>query len=266
MMMLVHSFPTKLAALQFEWAWQNPQKSRQIKRVPGSTLQPLLTHSAPSTSQDSVSQPRRRQRRPIATVQEKMETVFHMLHSPAWRRWQLGVYCLDPEIRDIWDQVACSPAGIRIEQACPRGLSEVHVVSGSLSEFSQIVSVQTAQLERRQTKQEERFELFASLDSKCMICAQALDYQDPTTIATCTSPTFDCTLVTHLTCLASDLLKQEKVKSALGINGSTNPDEDTVDDHLLPTSGECPVCNEVLLWSTIIKNTLARKKWSISIE
>ncbi|KAG0261396.1 Slx4p interacting protein [Actinomortierella ambigua] len=153
MMMLVHSFPTKLAALQFEWAWQNPQKSRQIKRVSGSTLQPLLVNSTPSASsssaavavasQDPTSRP---QRRPIATVQEKMETVFHMLHSPAWRRWQLGVYCLEPEIRDTWDRLACSPAGIRIEQACPRGLSEVRIESGSLSEFSQMVSVQTAQL------------------------------------------------------------------------------------------------------------------------
>ncbi|KAG0222917.1 Slx4p interacting protein [Actinomortierella wolfii] len=156
MMLLVHPFPTKLAALQFEWAWQNPHKSRQIKRVPGSTLRPLITDevasslassasSSTSLSQDPNSRPKRQQR-PVVTVQEKMETVFHMVHSPAWRRWQLRIYCLDPEIRDIWDRLACSPAGIRIEQSCPRGLAEIRLESGSLSEFSQMIAVTATRL------------------------------------------------------------------------------------------------------------------------
>ncbi|KAK0461036.1 uncharacterized protein EV420DRAFT_1267090 [Desarmillaria tabescens] len=31
MQMLVHGFPSKLSALQFEWAWQHPHLSRHLE-------------------------------------------------------------------------------------------------------------------------------------------------------------------------------------------------------------------------------------------
>lgn len=38
MAMLVHGFPSRLAALQFEWAWQHPYKARALKDEDGGRL------------------------------------------------------------------------------------------------------------------------------------------------------------------------------------------------------------------------------------
>ncbi|KAJ1834874.1 Slx4p interacting protein [Coemansia sp. RSA 2706] len=112
MLLIVHGFPSKASALQFEWAWQNPHMSR---------------HS----SFDAV--PYELQRTLYGNAQKKLETklvaLCAMLTLPPFKMWPLQIACPDPQLHaDIIDRarrlgvsehihIACQDIRIAFEEA-----------------------------------------------------------------------------------------------------------------------------------------------------
>ncbi|KWU43394.1 hypothetical protein RHOSPDRAFT_13615, partial [Rhodotorula sp. JG-1b] len=77
---IVYGFPTKLQALQFEWAWQNPHASRLLHAVP-----------FPRTAASNRGQTR-------------IQVLQYMLTVPPWRSFNLRVMLFSDLARTWWDR------------------------------------------------------------------------------------------------------------------------------------------------------------------
>ena len=79
MRLCVYGFPTKVAALRFEWAWQNPHKSKRLRQIPPSV----------ATNHQMAA---------------KLAVLSEMLVAPSWKRLPLTLQWIDRHIHDMFDR------------------------------------------------------------------------------------------------------------------------------------------------------------------
>ncbi|KAF9097706.1 Slx4p interacting protein [Mortierella sp. AD031] len=268
MVMLVHGFPTKLAALQFEWAWQYPERSRQFEKPqPSSTTTKATTtaHSSSSQPPTTTKSGRRKPPRPITTVQEKLSTVRTMIGRPSWIRWPLTVYLMDPDLHTQWQELDKAPGtGGTGAGGGFRKMSGISVKAGTMDELAPLFSDRGFRQERLQSRVLDKFDRFKETESRCLICVKDIDYKDPGSFLTCTNTTpssfstssssEDCEMIAHLECMSSILLSKDNL-FAQHIRSSTNSQ---AQKSLLPTTGNCLACSGEMDWATMIRAMNAR--------
>ncbi|VDK71532.1 unnamed protein product [Anisakis simplex] len=96
MVCIIHGFPNSVSALRFEWAWQNPEKSRRLRLL---TLKKGKKESA---------------------FEFRIRIVLHMLNSDPWRKLALTFRWLLPACEINFPAEMQLPAHMRIA----RGLVE----------------------------------------------------------------------------------------------------------------------------------------------
>ncbi|VDP12682.1 unnamed protein product [Onchocerca flexuosa] len=91
MVCIIHGFPNSVSALRFEWAWQNPEKSRRLRSL---NLKKKTNETA---------------------FGFRLRIACHMLNSDPWRRLSLTFRWLLPELKIPFPLDVPVPSHITVE-------------------------------------------------------------------------------------------------------------------------------------------------------
>lgn len=220
MVLVVSGFPTQVAALQFEWAWQHPKESRAVRDAAAACLRGLG--------------------RPWH-LRAKMRLVYEMLNLPEWCRLPLALRL-------------ASHAHDEYLQGVPALPPQMAVTVGPLADVFAEPARSSTRGGGKEDDEEEKEEEDEEEDeegggggggglqgtrgaeeqdggvlSYCCLCGEAFGERE--TVARCPA-TPACRLRAHLVCLADDMLGDSVA--------------------LLPTTGLCPECGQPITWGDVI--------------
>ncbi|KAI5120020.1 hypothetical protein M0805_004649 [Coniferiporia weirii] len=270
MHMIVHGFPSKLSALQFEWAWQHPNRSRHLRDA----FDTAEGNAGSGTQGRRVGRP--------SSLKANIKVVRTIISTHPFITWPLHIKLFTRDAVKFWE--AASPALpakkpkskqpdllVNLEnlsENMPRGFTasvELDGVDGKSELESGIHSGRGGPIEVT----DERFALahlakhtalLARTETPtCSICAKPVSTdnmralepapEDQLTFALCPTPT--CSGVAHLTCLARYFLQGEAQAhlSSPSLNGSST---------LIPRGGECPTCSTYVLWGDVVRGCYRR--------
>ncbi|KZT28272.1 hypothetical protein NEOLEDRAFT_1087264 [Neolentinus lepideus HHB14362 ss-1] len=222
MQMIVHGFPSKLAALQFEWAWQHPHISRHLKDDSGKKL--ISSNHKYLKANVSVART--------------------MVASHPYTTWPLHVKLFTQDVLKAWTEASrkADADGLPL----PPGftcVTEFEGVDGKTGMRGSgrygPIDVTDGQFTAAHLSKYKRI-TSTGTDLVCSICTEPLHQPfDPLEIALC--PQDSCTAMSHLHCLAQAFISQGKQPTAI------------------PRGGSCRSCNTYVLWGDVVKGCYRRK-------
>ncbi|PWY79629.1 structure-specific endonuclease subunit slx1 [Aspergillus heteromorphus CBS 117.55] len=244
MVLLVEGFTSRVAALQFEWAWQNPKLSWQHP-VNRRDLELDTTCDNARAAQNNPKAPttKRRGRGSRRSLKYHLEDLHVFLRSPYFSKWPLKLRFFNADVYQLWtswcDRVdGLLPDHVRLilDGDCPKDHSHdegdlrVRNVTYMKADYSPI----------HDYVEKANFMLDDPEDLRCKVCqAQILPQEDLAVVC----PQVDCHCISHLLCLSTKFL-----------NTAKEPDQ------LVPIDGNCPACNKVVQWSTMMQELSLRNR------
>ncbi|KAI9670836.1 MAG: Slx4p interacting protein [Trizodia sp. TS-e1964] len=259
---IVTGFPSHIAALQFEWAWQNTHMTRHIP--PESRITPLQTVTRISAT---TGRTRRRPARPVSCLNDKLANLHLLLRVESFARWPLEVrfFCEDVYLKwKKWSDKADGKIrdGIRVildikklrqtkasevagdTESASLDLTSGKKSSGTMASIGGVENLNITYSALKSHFEKNSYLLEESSEHNCALCKKKIALANTQMVTSC--PEASCNAVTHLTCLSGHFLTQESA-------GSVEPFATMV-----PTEGTCPSCLTDLRWVDLMKELSLR--------
>lgn len=239
MVAIVYGFPSRIAALQFEHAWQHGYQTRYIK------------------SQDRVVKTRKGGR----SIHHKLAMITSLLKNEYFRYMDLTLHFFNQKVEEIWknDKFNVSQTQESIDNNYTVSLSQDALTEINNDTIDDIMDVNEKNMELVQnlysTTLAEKTKTFLLYKEKidtgintCQFCNKIIKHNlsgniSENLFAFCRDTS--CTFVSHLACAYRYFMSNTEL-----------PKEDTI----IPQSPKCPKCYTLLKWCDVIYYSIKLNK------
>ncbi|KGO63973.1 Zinc finger, RING/FYVE/PHD-type [Penicillium italicum] len=243
MSLVVEGFTSRVGALQFEWAWQHPERSRHLDSEDDLDPKPRAKANANPKTGKPKSKPRARTRR---SLMAHLEDLHSLLRSTYFSSWPLRVRFFRVDVYRVWrawndrvdgrlpDHIKVITDGDNLATVPDTKQADELAPVGSINNLS----IDYTKLEDHLEK--SMFMLEDPDDLQCTVCKEAIS-PDKQQIVVC--PHRNCRGTSHLLCLSTTFL-----------DATNEP------DLLVPNQGTCPSCGNTVQWVTMMRELSFRNR------
>ncbi len=225
MILYVYGFPSKIAALQFEHAWQHAYQCRHIPFE--RRLNPGKRHTGSGTS-----------------LHGKLANCRLLLSSPSFKRLGLKVAIFNDLAYDTWLK---NRYGVEVTldvqlnvKTHTEDLDNSAIVGGNYNQLKEFMASNVEMMEAYFQKCINVYSRDLETVQKCTICSEPVYVTDNgRTLAVCANGECECT--THMVCLSKHFIKQEYEREN--------------QNHVLPLKGKCPKCETMNFWNLVVRGS-----------
>lgn len=247
---IVSGFPSKIAALQFEWSFQNTHLTRHI-----ATEDRITARQTVQVISRSTGRTRKRIKRPRDSLNDKLKNLHLLLRVNSFERWPLKLHFFAEDVYKAWERMCKKTIGnvpsslaIVTDFPVPTQTTKAATQDEKNKDVQQsgIYALSLDYVPMKHHVEKTRHLFLDSCQNSCVVCDKSLN-QEEDKVLIC--PHDQCQMAAHLQCLAHHFLNQ-----------------DTKTDCLLPVQGQCPSCERQLRWTDLVRELSLRMRGEDAIR